>query len=144
VEDIGLLVRHFSEYYGKRMNKRIKGISLAAMKAMACHSWPWNVRELQNVIERAVILSPGKILRPALADLEAPAGLPSPSKQEQAVSPGTLKEAEREYILRALTATNWVLGGPRGAGARLGLPRTTLISKMERLGISRSQAPFHL
>jgi formate hydrogenlyase transcriptional activator len=97
------------------------------------------VRELQNFIERAVILSPAKVLRPPLAELEqARANLDSGLN----VVPknNTLKEAEREHIIQALAETGWIIGGTKGAAARLGLPRTTLVSKMQRLGISRIQA----
>jgi len=95
---------------------------------------------LQNFIERAVILSPGKVLRVPLSELKQSDGGLDASNQSAAPRPATLKDAEREHILQALAETNWVVGGPKGAGARLGLQRTTLISKMQRLGISRAQA----
>jgi formate hydrogenlyase transcriptional activator len=139
-EDIALLVRHFVDLCSKRMKKSVERIPIQAMKVLSSHPWPGNVRELQNFVERAVILSPGKVLRPPLAELEEAAnnldacGLNAPSKAT------TLKDAEREHIIQALAKTGWMLGSPKGAAARLGLPRTTLISKMQRLGISRAQA----
>lgn len=139
-EDIRLLVRHFVEVYSQRMGKHIDEISFEAMEVLQNYFWPGNVRELQNIIERAVILSPGRILRPPLSDLKQftrPADFTKPHDHEE---PTTLKDAEREHIIQALAATGWVLGGPKGAGARLGLPRTSLIGKMKRLGISRVQA----
>lgn len=138
-EDIPLLVRHFVQACAQRMQKSIDYVSAEAMSALVhCH-WPGNVRELQNFVERAVILSPGKVLRPPLAELEE---FPAPDPQAPGVSSKsvTLKDAEREHILQALAETNWVIGGTRGAAARLGLKRTTLISKMERLAISRAMA----
>jgi formate hydrogenlyase transcriptional activator len=138
-EDIALLVRHFVDVYGKRMGKRVKDISVQAMEVLLRYSWPGNVRELQNVIERAVILSSGKILHPPLDELKQSA---QKNRLEQIADNELTKfeDAAREHIIQALAATNWVLGGPRGAGARLGLARSTLIGKMRRLGISRAQA----
>jgi len=141
-EDITLLVRHFVDLCGKRMNKHVERVPAEAMQALLAYPWPGNVRELQNFIERAVILSPGKILRAPLAELKQPDALGAlgASGESPASKSMTLKDAEREHILKALAETNWVLGGPKGAGTRLGLARTTLISKMQRLGISRAQA----
>jgi len=139
--DIPLLVHHFVQQYAERMGKRITTIPSETMDVLLRHSWPGNVRELQNVIERAVILSTGKVLRPSLDELQ-------PSFQtEEAVGADkkgqqttTLKDMEREHVIQALAATNWVVGGPEGAAARLGLQRTTLIAKMQKLGITRAQA----
>jgi formate hydrogenlyase transcriptional activator len=139
-EDIALLVRHFVDLCAKRMNKKVEHIPTEAMDNLLNYPWPGNVRELQNFIERAVILSPGKVLRAPLAELKQSADGPDASGQSAAPKPATLKDAEREHILQALAETNWVIGGPKGAGARLGLQRTTLISKMQKLGISRAQA----
>jgi formate hydrogenlyase transcriptional activator len=139
-EDIALLVRHFVDLCAKRMNKQVERVPKEAMEVLLAHSWPGNVRELQNFIERAVILSPGKVLRPPLAELKQVAGGLDSSGESAVPKPITLKDAEREHILQALAETNWVVGGPKGAAARLGLQRTTLISKMQRLGISRAQA----
>ena len=138
-EDISLLARHFVDLYSKRMKKSVERIPMQAMRVLSIYPWPGNVRELQNFIERAVILSPGKVLRPPLAELQAGSGLDA-SAQSAAPKAMSLKDVEREHILQALAETNWVVGGPKGAAARLGLQRTTLIFKMQRLGISRAQA----
>ncbi len=138
--DIPLLVRHFVELYSRKAGKRITDVAAETLNVLSGHSWPGNVRELQNVIERAVILSTGKLLRPSLDELQPC------SQPEEAVGADakghqtTLKDVEREHIVRALAATNWVVGGPEGAAARLGLQRTTLIGKMQKLGITRAQA----
>ncbi len=139
-EDIPMLVRHFAGAYAGRLGKCIKDIPVQTMEALLRYSWPGNVRELQNIIERGVILSSGNSLRLPLDILQ-----PSAPKQGSAGQPAdreltTFEDAAREHIIQALAATNWVLGGPRGAGARLGLARTTLIGKMQRLGISRAQS----
>ena len=139
-EDIALLVRHFVDLCAERMNKQVEHIPTEAMESLLNHPWPGNVRELQNFIERAVILSPGKVLRAPLAELMPSADGPDASSKSVSAKPATLKDAEREHILQALAETNWVVGGPKGAGARLGLQRTTLISKMQKLGISRALA----
>jgi len=139
-EDIPLLVRHFVELYSEKANKQITEVPPQAMQVMSRYPWPGNVRELQNVIERAVILSPGKVLRPNLDELQEwnqPAWAADPDRDDSLT---TLKEADRQHITRALAATNWVLGGSRGAAARLGLARTTLIAKMQKLGITRAHA----
>ena len=127
-EDIPDLARHFVDEYSRRMNKRIDSIPDQAMAAFCRYPWPGNIRELQNFIERSVILSSGPLLRAPLAELE---------QNFEKTPPGTLDEAERRYILNVLEETKWVVGGTRGAAARLGLKRTTLLSKMERLGIAR-------
>ena len=114
------------------MGRRIDDIPARAMRALAAYPWPGNVRELQNVIERAVILTPGGSL--VLPALEGPPGEPP---APGAFAPRTLHEAEREHVLDALRRSNWVIGGPGGAAARLGVPRTTLLYRMEKLGISR-------
>jgi transcriptional regulator with GAF, ATPase, and Fis domain len=130
-EDIRLLVHHFAITYAARMDKLITAISEDFMEALVQHSWPGNVRELQNLIERSVILSTGAVLSGSL--LEVTGTL----KLSAAV---TLEEAERSHILQTLQQTEGVVGGREGAAARLGLPRTTLISKMKRLGIDRGQS----
>ena len=127
-EDILDLARHFVDEYSRRMNKRIDSIPEQTMGMLCRYSWPGNIRELQNFIERSVILSSGPLLRAPLAELE---------QNFETASMGTLDEAERRHILNALEETKWVIGGGRGAAARLGLKRTTLLSKMERLGIAR-------
>lgn len=131
VEDIPVLVRHFVQKFGMRMKKRIETIPAESMKALQRYSWPGNVRELENFIERSVILTAGADLFVPLSEL----------KPHQAVSgngvPTTLEEAEREHILKTLRETNWTIGGAAGAAARLGMKRTTLQSRMQKLGITR-------
>jgi DNA-binding NtrC family response regulator len=129
-EDIPLLVWHFIEKYAARMKKRIATVPDDVMEALRRHPWPGNVRELQNFIERTMILTTGPALRPPIAELEE-------KKEVTAASSGTLDAAERRHILGVLEETRWVVGGLKGAAHRLGLKRTTLLSKMERLGISR-------
>lgn len=131
-EDIPDLVRHFVELYARRMNKQIDNIPSETLEALIRYSWPGNVRELQNFIERAVILSPYRVLRAPISELEpfhAPKGSNAPLTG--------LEELERDHILRALDASNWVVGGRRGAAERLGMKRTSLVYKMQKLGISR-------
>jgi transcriptional regulator with GAF, ATPase, and Fis domain len=127
-EDICLLVEHFVADCAARMRKRITAISAEFMAALVRHSWPGNVRELQNLIERSVILSPSTVVNGSLTELT------NKSKSSPAV---TLAEAERSLILQTVQQTEGVIGGREGAAARLGLSRTTLISKMKRLGIDR-------
>ena len=129
-EDIPLLVRHFVHQYGRRLNKHIDTIPAEAMEALTRYPWPGNVRELQNVIERAVILSPGTVLHPLLAELKRPVAS-TPARV------GTLEAAERAHILQALQEAKWMIAGPKGAAARLGVKRSTLYAKMAKLGISR-------
>jgi formate hydrogenlyase transcriptional activator len=129
-EDIQPLISHFVEVFAQRMGKHIDQIPQATMNALIAYSWPGNVRELQNLIERAVIRSDNGVL---------PNPLPS-SKKEDAdatISNGTFMDSQRALILQALEATGWVIGGPLGAAARLGLKRTTLVSKMKKLGLCR-------
>jgi len=138
-DDIPLLVRHFVQGFARRMQKSIDHVSVESINALLGYSWPGNVRELQNFIERAVILSPGKVLRLPVSELNQHNSFADIPEQ----SPGsrlTLKDAEREHIIQALAQTNWIIGGLKGAAARLGLKRTTLISKMQRLSISRALA----
>jgi formate hydrogenlyase transcriptional activator len=130
-EDIRLLVCHFAMHYAARMRKPITAIAQPFMEALAHHSWPGNVRELQNFIERSVILSRGPVLNGSLSDL---------GYTQKASAPVTLEEAESSHILQTLLQTGGVVGGPNGAAARLGVRRTTLISKMRRLGINRGQS----
>jgi formate hydrogenlyase transcriptional activator len=125
-EDIPLLVRYFVQRYARRMDRRIETISAEVMDALTRYHWPGNVRELENLIERAVILSPGPELRVPVAELKQPS---------ETTSDLSLEAAEREHILRVLRETKWVVGGPRGAAMRLGLKRTTLQSRMRKLGI---------
>ena len=129
-EDIPLLADRFLKEYSRRMDKRIDTIPQSTVERLKQHPWPGNVRELQNFIERAVILTTGSILNAPLGDLKTPAGA-------EPIPAVTLREAESSHILKTLRQTNWVLGGPRGAALRLGLKRTTLVSKMRKLGLSR-------
>jgi formate hydrogenlyase transcriptional activator len=137
-EDIRLLVHHFAMDYAARMRKPITAISEEFMAAVAWHSWPGNVRELQNFIERSVILSTDGVLRGLLPELTCitPAGL----KWSKSSAPITLKQAQSSHILQTLQVTKGVIGGRNGAAARLGLPRTTLMYKMRRLGINRERS----
>lgn len=132
-EDIPLLVRHFAEQFGRRMKKNIETIPSETMNALTRYHWPGNVRELQNVIERAVILSAGTVLNVPLSDLKASA-ISSGLEKNGA----TLQEADRKHILSVLEETNWVIAGPNGAAARLGLKRSTLQFRMKKLGITRA------
>jgi formate hydrogenlyase transcriptional activator len=133
-EDIPVLARYFAQKHARRMKKPIDSIAAKAMTALTEYHWPGNVRELENFIERAVILSRGVELEIPLAELKQ-----RTKSAAVASSDGfaTLEHAEREYIVRALGETNWVIGGPTGAAARLGMKRTTLQSRMRKLGIAR-------
>jgi len=128
--DIPALVTHFVEILSCRMGKQINHIPLETMSALCAHDWPGNIRELQNRIERAVILSKDGVL---------PNPWPIPEAQDVTNIPvsTTLKEAERALILRVLEDRGWVVGGSEGAAAKLGLPRTTLLGMMGRFGIFR-------
>ncbi len=129
-QDIPLLARYFAQKYAQRMNKPIETVPAEAMEALTRWHWPGNVRELENFIERAVILSRGTVLKLPISEIADSAAAPSST-------PTTLEEAEREHILKALRETHWVIGGPNGAAVRLGLKRTTLQSRMQKLGITR-------
>jgi transcriptional regulator with GAF, ATPase, and Fis domain len=129
-EDIPKLASHFVEVFARRMGKRIDHIPQDILDAFSSYSWPGNVRELQNLIERAVIRSDNGVL---------PNPLPITAKNPAMVTPSqnTFSDSTRALILHSLRATGWVIGGPGGAAARLGLKRTTLYQKMKKLGISR-------
>jgi formate hydrogenlyase transcriptional activator len=131
-DDIPILVRHFTEFYARRMNKQIDEIPSETMDALVGYRWPGNVRELQNFIERAVILSPHSTLRAPTAELAPP---PSLGPANNPIS--GLQEVERDHIVRALEASKWVVGGRNGAAARLGMKRTSLVYRMQKLRISR-------
>ena len=135
-EDIPFLIRHFAQHFARLMKKQIDTISSDTMNALCRYVWPGNIRELQNVIERAVILSPGRELRIAPGDLK-----PRLVENGQANGLLTLEEMERRYILSVLEQTNWVFAGPNGAAARLGIKRPTLQFRMRKLGISRPRRP---
>jgi formate hydrogenlyase transcriptional activator len=131
-EDIPLLVRHFVQEAARRMNKTIDAIPSATMEALSQYRWPGNIRELENVIERAVILSPSSVLRVPLGDLRSRI-----SPGHGSGKPHTIADVEREHIRAVLKETRWVLSGPRGAATRLGLNRSTLYFRMKKLGIVR-------
>lgn len=129
-EDIATLVRYFAQRYARRMNRHIETVSTDTIAALERYHWPGNVRELENLIERAVILSPSPVLHIPISELKS-------NPDGHAIGLATLAEAERDHILRALEESKWVLGGPKGAAAMLGMKRTTLQSRMQKLGISR-------
>ena len=133
-QDIPLLVRYFAQKYARRMKKPIDTIPTKAMSALTEYHWPGNVRELENFIERAVILSRGADLQLPLAELKQRTKMPL---FESSNALATLEHAERDHIMRALSETNWTIGGPTGAAVRLGMKRTTLQSRMKKLGIAR-------
>ena len=135
-EDIAALVRYFTQKFARRMNKRIETIPSDAMAALYSYGWPGNIRELENFIERAVILSRGATLDVPLAELKQPSKAPL----AETAPFTTLDAAEREHIRHVLQAANWQVGGPNGAAAKLGMKRTTLQSKMAKLGIQRPKA----
>jgi formate hydrogenlyase transcriptional activator len=155
-EDIPALVRYFASKFARRMKKRIEMIQAETLARLAECPWPGNIRELENFIERAVILSTGTVLEIPFAELKLPARIVSPyeaipippppiaplpgSPPTAPRPPASMVEVEREHILRTLDDANWVIGGPSGAAARLGLKRTTLQAKMKKLGISRVSA----
>ena len=128
-EDIPLLVRHFVQQFARRMNRTIDTISSETMNALVRYPWPGNIRELQNLIERAVILSTGPVLRVPLQDL------PNRPVIDSTARPQTMEEAERAHILATLKETKWVIAGPHGAAARLGMNRSTVQFRMKKLGI---------
>ena len=129
-EDIPALVEHFVEIYSRRMDKQIERVSPETMSALSSYEWPGNIRELQNFIERSVILSDGNVLRSPLEELKSSSELESPEA-------ATLEDAERDHIRKTLDRTRWVVSGPNGAAARLGMKRSTLYFRMQKLGISR-------
>ncbi|HWO32324.1 MAG TPA: helix-turn-helix domain-containing protein, partial [Candidatus Acidoferrum sp.] len=133
-EDIPALVIHFVDIFGRRMNRKIEHIPTETMSALNSYHWPGNIRELQNLLERAVILSNDGVL---------PNPLPTTRTHPAIVVPATttLKETERSLILQTLEEVRWVIGGPKGAATKLGLKRTTLIHKMQKLGIFRPSLP---
>jgi len=130
-EDIPALVEHFVEIYARRMGKQIDCISPETMSELTSYPWPGNIRELQNFIERSVILTSDNVLQSPLASLKAVPGVES-------VGAITLEDAERDHIRKTLEQTRWVVSGPNGAAARLGIKRSTLYFRMQKLGISRA------
>jgi formate hydrogenlyase transcriptional activator len=136
-QDIPQLISHFVEIFSRRMDKRIDHIPQETVDAFTSYAWPGNVRELQNLIERAVIRADNGVLPNPLRKPEGQPVAPTPAPVARTPAPGTFWDSQRDLILQALRATGWVVGGPRGAAARLGLKRTSLITKMKKLGISR-------
>ena len=134
-DDIPLLVRHFVQQFSRRMGKVVDTIPTETMNALVRYHWPGNIRELQNLVERAVILSTGPVLRVPIGDLHLQPTPPAANRKA-----GTLEEADRRHILEALDAADWVISGPKGAAAALGLKRSTLQARMEKLGIRRARA----
>jgi formate hydrogenlyase transcriptional activator len=130
-EDIPALVEHFVEIYARRMGKQIEHIPPETMSALFSYQWPGNIRELQNFIERSVILTSGNVLRPPLASLKS-------VPESESLGAITLEDAERDHIRKTLEQTRWVVAGPNGAAARLGIKRSTLYFRMQKLGISRT------
>jgi len=131
-DDIPLLVQHFARHYAGRTGRRIKWIPSSTVDALSRYAWPGNIRELQNVIERAVIRSTSERLDVPVPEIEK--GIAAPKNDGH---PGTLEEAERAHILAALKESRWIQSGPRGAAQRLGISRTTLQHMMKKLGIER-------
>jgi len=142
-EDIPILVSYFVSKFARHMNKRIESITSETMSALCNYRWPGNIRELQNVLERAVILSSGPVLKVALSDLSANRRLIKESDPAKPENQGNLRrfleETERQRILEALDETRWVIAGPRGAAAQLGVKRSTLQARILKLGIARSR-----
>jgi len=130
-EDIPILVRYFTQHYAMRMKRNIQTVPAKTLEVLSRYTWPGNIRELENLVERSVILTQGTDLQVPMSELQA-------NDRPTSTSISTLEEAEREQILRALHEARWVIGGPSGAAARLGIKRTTLQSKMQKLGISRA------
>jgi formate hydrogenlyase transcriptional activator len=127
-----MLVRHFAQQFARRMKKTIEVIPAATMQALTRYDWPGNIRELQNLVERAVILSPGTTLTVPTEAL-TPRGPVAASRG----AAETLEENDRRHIIGALDASGWVIAGPTGAAARLGMKRSTLQFRMRKLGIER-------
>jgi formate hydrogenlyase transcriptional activator len=134
-EDIPQLARYFVEKFSARLQKPITVIPEDVMEVLKAHDWPGNIRELQNFIERAVVLSPGSVLRPTMTELQRV------TRQSSSTVAQTLAEAARSHILEVLDQSGWMIGGRNGAAERLGLPRTTLIYKMRKLGIETRRSP---
>jgi formate hydrogenlyase transcriptional activator len=133
IEDIPALVAFFAQRFSQEMGRRIDTIPSEVMEVLKLHDWPGNIRELENFIKRAVIMTTGTALRPALGELKRLPGQASPAAKR------TLAEVERDHIVEVLRDTRWVLGGSNGAAARLGMPRTTLVYRIHKLGIVREQ-----
>jgi formate hydrogenlyase transcriptional activator len=136
-EDIPALVTHFVKMFSRRMGKQVDSIPAETMAAFQWYSWPGNIRELQNLVERAVILSRGRALPNPLHKMQTELLIPSLHSARTFHSSMTWEDSDRTLILETLEQAGWIVGGPGGAAARLGLKRTTLLAKMRKLGISR-------
>jgi formate hydrogenlyase transcriptional activator len=136
-EDIPALVRHFVKLFSHRMGKQVEDISPETMAAFQWYSWPGNIRELQNLVERSVILSRDGVLPNPLHKKQTERMIPSLHRARTLHSSMALEDSDRTLILETLEQTGWIVGGPHGAAVKLGLKRTTLLAKMRRLGISR-------
>jgi len=138
-DDIPMLVRHFAQQFSRRMKKNIETIPSETMDSLTRYDWPGNIRELQNLIERAVILSTGPTLRVPMEALSSSqdSSRPGETPEEGRHDDRTLAAADRRHIIAALDETNWVIAGPNGAAARLGVKRSTLQFRMRKLGIVR-------
>jgi formate hydrogenlyase transcriptional activator len=139
--DIPLLVRYFVQTFSRKLNKTVEYVPADAMQALTAYDWPGNIRELENMIERAVLLSPGKELRIPVSELVS-SGAPLAAARAESVEPlgaslSTLEEVEHQHILRALRETSWRVAGRKGAAVLLGMKRTTLQARMRKLGIRR-------
>ena len=134
-----MLVRHFAQQFARRMKKSIEDIPSETMESLVRYDWPGNIRELQNLIERAVILSSGSTLRVPMEALSSSQYVPTQDAAPDTSTheDGTLAAADRRHIVAALEKANWVLAGPNGAAARLGIKRSTLQFRMRKLGIVR-------
>ena len=137
-DDIPLLAEHFVEKFARQQGKAIDTIPEEVMAALQHHDWPGNIRELQNIIERGVILTGGPVLSRQTTEhlTRRPIALVQAPASAEPANIKTLADAERAHITSTLRETNWIIGGPHGAAAQLGLPRTTLLARMQRLGIS--------
>src|SRR5246500_3242530 len=140
-EDIPALVMHFVKLFSRRMGRQVDNISPETMAAFQWYSWPGNIRELQNLVERAVILSRDGVLPNPLHKKHTALTVPSLHHTRTLPSSMTLEDSDRALIVETLEQASWIVGGPRGAAAKLGLKRTTLLAKMRRLGISRPITP---
>jgi formate hydrogenlyase transcriptional activator len=139
-EDIPLLVRHFVQQFSRHMSKAIDTIPSETMAMLLKYPWPGNIRELQNVIERAVILSTGPVLKVPTDELHVRTDAPPVSNHGNGNLRAALDDSERQEIVAALEKTNWKVAGPNGAAVLLGIPRSTLQSRMQKLGIRVSRA----
>jgi len=136
-EDIPALVTHFVKLFSRRMGKQVESIPPETMAAFQWYSWPGNIRELQNLVERSVILSRDGVLPNPLHKKQTELMIPSRHRVRTFHSSMALEDSDRALILETLEQAGWIVGGPRGAAGKLGLKRTTLLAKMRRLGISR-------